>query len=300
MNRKLFYLGMLLLVTFFWGVTFPVIKISLEYVNPVVFLILRFAISSIVMLPFLAGNHSLRRANDIKLGISAGFLLFLGYFLQTVGLQYTTSSQSGIITGIYVVLLPLISYIYLKRSPARIEVLASFVAFAGLIIMSAGSIDNPSYFFGDILTVISAVAYAFQIAFVSKYSAGLDTKVFTFYQLFSVALFSSFFLPFYLTSVVINDYVLFTLFFTAILAGVLAIFITNRSLVYVEPTAAGVIFVGEPVFAAIASVLIIGTPLGIYTLIGGTVMVLAMFMTTFDSYLRGSPNRLKMAAEHAD
>lgn len=291
MNRKLFYLGMLLVVTFFWGVTFPVIKISLEYMNPVVFLILRFSISSLVMLPLIARSRSLRQRNDIIRGFSAGFLLFLGYFLQTAGLQYTSSSQSGIITGIYVVLLPLVSYVYLRKFPARVEVVASFLAFGGLIIMSAGSIANPSYFLGDMLTIISAVAYTFQIAYVSKYSAGLDTGVFTFYQLLSVALFSSLFLPFYLSGVSVNGFVIFTLFFTAILAGVLAIFITNRSLAYVEPTAAGVIFVGEPVFAAMASVIIIGTPLGIYTLIGGSIMVLAMFITSFGGYLRDLSRR---------
>ncbi len=286
-NPKIFYMGLLLLVTFFWGVTFPLIKIALGFISPVSFLVIRFLASSLLLLPFVIRNRSLRRARDIRLGISAGFLLFLGYFFQTVGLNYTTASQSGIITGLYVVLLPFISLIYLKLRPDRVSVFASFLAFAGLIVMSAGDLENSGIQFGDVLTIISAVAYAFQIAYVSKYSSTLDTYVFTFYQLLSVAVFSSIFLPFMGSPFAINYFVVFTVLFTAIFAGIFAIFVSNKSLIYVEPTAAGVIFVGEPVFAAITSVIITGQELGIYTVIGGTVMIFAMFLTTFRNYLMG-------------
>ncbi|MGC8506410.1 MAG: DMT family transporter [Thermoplasmata archaeon] len=286
-NPKIFYMGLLLLVTFFWGVTFPLIKITLGFISPVSFLIIRFLASSVLLLPFVVRNRSLRRARDIRLGISAGFLLFLGYFFQTVGLNYTTASQSGIITGLYVVLLPIISLVYLKLRPDRVSVVASFIAFAGLIVMSAGDLGNSGIQFGDVLTIVSAVAYSFQIAYVSKYSSSLDTYVFTFYQLLSVAIFSSIFLPFMGSPFTINYSVIFTVLFTAIFAGIFAIFVSNRSLIYVEPTAAGVIFVGEPVFAAITSVMITGQELGIYTVIGGTVMIFAMFLTTFRNYLIG-------------
>ncbi|MFG1519012.1 MAG: DMT family transporter [Thermoplasmataceae archaeon] len=286
-NQKIFYMALLLLVTFFWGVTFPLIKITLGFVSPVSFLVIRFLVSALILLPFVIRNKSLMRSRDIKLGISAGFLLFVGYFFQTVGLNYTTASQSGIITGLYVVLLPFISLVYLKLRPDRISIMASFIAFAGLIIMSAGNLGNSGIQLGDVLTVISAVAYAFQIAYVSKYSSSLDSLVFTFYQLLSVALFSSIFLPFMSSPFTVNYFVIFTILFTAVFAGVLAIFISNRSLIYIEPTAAGVIFVGEPVFAAVTSVIITGQILGIYTVVGGTIMIFAMFITTFRNYLMG-------------
>jgi drug/metabolite transporter (DMT)-like permease len=286
-NQKIFYMALLLLVTFFWGVTFPLIKITLGFVSPVSFLVIRFLVSAVILLPFVIRNKSLMRSRDIKLGISAGFLLFVGYFFQTVGLNYTTASQSGIITGLYVVLLPFISLVYLKLRPDRVSIMASFIAFAGLIIMSAGNLGNSGIQIGDVLTVISAVAYAFQIAYVSKYSSSLDSTVFTFYQLLSVALFSSIFLPFMGSPFTVNYFVIFTILFTAVFAGVFAIFISNRSLIYVEATAAGVIFVGEPVFAAVTSVVITGQVLGIYTVVGGTIMIFAMFITTFRNYLMG-------------
>ncbi|MHB8562244.1 MAG: EamA family transporter, partial [Thermoplasmataceae archaeon] len=73
--------------------------------------------------------------------------------------------------------------------------------------------------------------------------------------------------------------------FTALFGGVLAYFITTKALIYVEPTSAGIIFVGEPIFAAISAVIIGGEVLGPLTIMGGSVMVFAMLLTSVDKYL---------------
>ena len=81
--------------------------------RPVIFLFIRFLISSIILLP-LVGIKKLRTRGGEVEGIIAGFLLFVGYYFQTVGLKFTTPADSGIITGLYVVIVPLLSYVYLK------------------------------------------------------------------------------------------------------------------------------------------------------------------------------------------
>ena len=287
-NQKILYMGLILLVTFFWGVTFPMIKFALEYISPVVFLALRFSVSSLMLIPFIFKSGKLTDRRMARIGITAGVLLFLGYYFQTVGLDYTTAANSGIITGIYVVILPFISYAYLKLKVSRLDVVASALAFAGLFIMSASSLalKNSTVEFGDILTVMCGIAYAMQIAYVSKYSGGLDSTVFTFYQILTVAVLSTVFIPTYSTSLfTINALVIFVIVFTALFAGVLAYFITTRALIYVEPTSAGIIFVGEPIFAAISAVFVGGEVLGTLTILGGSLMVFAMFLTSMDKYL---------------
>lgn len=287
-NQKILYMGLILLVTFFWGVTFPMIKFALEYISPVVFLALRFSVSSLMLIPFIFKSGKLTDRRMARIGITAGVLLFLGYYFQTVGLDYTTAANSGIITGIYVVILPFISYAYLKLKVSRLDVVASALAFAGLFIMSASSLalKNSTVEFGDILTVMCGIAYALQIAYVSKYSGGLDSTVFTFYQILTVAVLSTVFIPTYSTSLfTINALVIFVIVFTALFAGVLAYFITTRALIYVEPTSAGIIFVGEPIFAAISAVFVGGEVLGTLTILGGSLMVFAMFLTSMDKYL---------------
>jgi len=287
MNRNTYlYLGLLLLVTFFWGLTFPLIKNTLEFVSPMVFLALRFGLSTAFLVPFLIRKKGIFVRRNVIQGSIAGILLFFGYYFQTVGLEYTTAAKSGIITGIYVVLIPLISYYYLKRRASRYDAIASVMAFSGLIIMSSSALSNSGIELGDILTLFGAVAYAFQIAYLSKYSEGIDSVVFTFYQLLVVAVLSVVFLPTYPSlQIDLNYYAIFTIVFTALFAGTFAMFITTKALIFIEPTAAGVIFVGEPIFAAISAVIINKEVLGPYTLIGGAIMVLAMFITTVDKFI---------------
>ncbi len=296
---KTYYLLLLLLVTFFWGLTFPLINNSLYYIGPVGFLALRFFISAAIMLPFILRRKSENIRLTVKYSFIAGFLLFVGYYFQTVGLVYTTPAKSGMITGLYVVLLPLISYTYLKKNVSRVDVIASVLAFSGLIIMSLNSGGNSGVQFGDLLTLICAVGYAYQIAYVSKHSSEIDSLSFTFFQLLFVAVFSVIALPtFEPYKFELNTYVIFTVIFTAFFAGILAYYISNRALIYVEPSAAGVIFVGEPVFAAIFSVILTHEQLGIYIITGGSLMVFAMFITTFYRYI--SEKRLKSAAQLRD
>lgn len=284
-KNQFLYLALLLLVTFFWGLTFPIIKTAISFISPVLFLSFRFLVSAALLLPFLRNRNAFSRTN-MKYGIIAGSLLFIGYYFQTVGLEFTAAAKSGIITGTYVVLIPVISYFYLKKRIRRMDSIASFMAFVGLIIMSAGNVSNPQMQLGDILTLICAFGYAFQVAYVSKHSKNLDSTVFTFYQILMVGVLSTIALPTYpLGHQVFNYYVVFAILFTAAFAGVIGYYINTKALVFVEPTTAGIIFVGEPIFAAVTSVIINKEVLGILGIIGGGVMVLAMFMTTFDKYL---------------
>ncbi|MEM0158146.1 MAG: DMT family transporter [Thermoplasmataceae archaeon] len=281
MDKRNFYMGMLILVTFFWGVTFPVVKEALQYIGPSPFLALRFLIATAMTVVFLRKSRNIFSWFNIKHGFIAGSLLFIGYFFQTLGLDYTTAAASGLITGIYVVVLPIVSFLYLKSKVSKLDWVASLISFAGLVVMTLGAINSLGTIFGDLLTLICGVGYAVQIAYVSKYSGRLDSGTFTFYQLAFVTILAFAFTPIVPGSyIIINSYVIFAAFFTAIVGSVFAYYISTVALIYVEPPKAGVIFVGEPVFAAIASVIIGHEYLGIYVVIGGAIMVVAMFLTT--------------------
>ncbi|MGC8514976.1 MAG: DMT family transporter [Thermoplasmata archaeon] len=286
MSKNLYYSIFLLLVTFFWGVTFPLIKVSLQYISPLPFLALRFSVSTIIILPFIIRNRQFRDRKAMIYGFWAGFYLMLGYVFQTIGLLYTSAGASGLITGLYVVILPLISIVYLKTRVSRIIIISSIIAFTGLIIMSTGAFSGALGWFGDILTMICAFAYAANLAYLSKRAAEFDSYVFSFYQLLMVAVFSALAIPFIPgEQFLLNAYVIFTILFTAIFAGVLAIFVTTKAMIYVEPSVAGIIFVGEPIFAALTSVWLINEHLSLYTIIGGTIMMVAIFIVTISKYV---------------
>ncbi|AAT43215.1 DMT family transporter [Picrophilus oshimae] len=285
MDRRIFYLLLLIFVVFIWGLTFPFMKITLYYISPVVLLAFRFIISSILLIPLIKKRNFLLEKKHLKYGLSAGFMLFLAYYFQTVGLKYTTPSQSGLITGLYVVMLPLISYFYLHIKANRGDLIAVMLGTAGLIIMS--KIDfSGSYLFGDVLTLICAFFYAMQTAYVFKYSRDLDSGVFTFYQLIVVGVLSAILISYNPDiSGLVVPIVIFTLIFTAALAGTFAIYINTRALMYVEPTAAGIIYVGEPMFAVLSSIIILGEIPNIYTIIGGIIIISGMLVESIDKYL---------------
>lgn len=286
MSKKLLYSLLLLLVTFFWGVTFPLIKHSLEFISPLPFLAIRFAISTVLFLPLVIRNKGLFKRENIVIGLGAGIYLAAGYVFQTIGLLYTSAAASGLITGLYVIILPILSVVYLKIRLTGVIVFSSILAFVGLIIMSYGSFYSGSMaWLGDILTLICAFGYAFQLAYLAKNSSKADSYVLSFYQLLITAVITAVMIPAYPNEVVtLNLYVIFTLFFTAVFAGILAIYVMTRAMIFVEPSLAGIIFVGEPIFAALSSVLLIGEKLTISTIVGGIIMVLAIFLVTYSKY----------------
>jgi drug/metabolite transporter (DMT)-like permease len=285
MRGKVFYFMLLISVVIIWGATFPIMKLSLYYITPTMLLSFRFLLSAVLMLPLVVKNKMLVEKKNLILGIAGGVLLFIAYYSQTVGLEYTTSSQSGLITGMYVVLLPLISLLYLKIRLNRIDVIAVSIGFIGLILMSSLKFSSADSF-GDLLTFICAIFYAVQTAYVFKYTKFLDSMVFTFYQLLMVGILSTVFLPFsWEPSGLLKPIVIFTIVFTALFASFFAILINTRALMYIEPTAAGVIYVGEPVFAVIASILILREIPTMDIIIGGIIIVLAMFMETIHKYI---------------
>ncbi|MCL6014239.1 MAG: DMT family transporter [Candidatus Thermoplasmatota archaeon] len=276
MQNETKYSFLIIIATLSWGVTFPLIKISLEYMSPVIFLAIRFLISTLVMIPFIKNRRDL---TGLKQGFIAGFYLFLGYYFQTIGLYFTTPAISGFVTGLYIVLVPVIGYLIYRQRISKSDLSAVTLAFVGMLIITVGEVSNFSLQLGDLLTFICAVGYAMQIIYVSRNNK-LDMVKFTFFQMAAVSLYSTIAIPtFKIYFNFSSPILLFTIAFTALFAGVLAYFITNKALVYVKPEKASIIMVSEPVFAAIFSVILTGIPLSYYTIGGGALMVVAMLMT---------------------
>ncbi len=276
MHNETKYSFLIIIATLSWGVTFPLIKISLEYMSPVIFLAIRFLISTIVMIPFIKNRSDF---TGLKQGFIAGFYLFLGYYFQTIGLYFTTPAISGFVTGLYIVLVPVIAYLIYRQRISKSDLSTVTLAFVGLLIITVGEVSNFSLQLGDLLTFICAVGYAMQIIYVSRNNK-LDMVKFTFFQMAAVSLYSTIAIPtFKIYFNFSSPILIFTIAFTAIFAGVVAYFITNKALVYVKPEKASIIMVSEPVFAAIFSVILTGIPLSYYTIGGGALMVIAMLMT---------------------
>jgi len=167
----------LVVVTAVWGVTFAQVKDALELYPLFAFLAVRFAIASVALAPVAAPR--LRRAGW-KPATLLGGLLALGYALQTAGLDRTSVSSTGFITGLYVVFTPLFAYALFRIKVARVVVLGVGLSLVGLALLAGVGVGQPG---GDALVLAGAAAFSLQIALMERYAPRYDAVAFTFVEM---------------------------------------------------------------------------------------------------------------------
>jgi len=166
----------LLLVTAVWGVTFVQVKDAVAVYPLFAFLALRFAIAGgTLAVPGVARLRRLGRAGALS-GILAGALLGAGYALQTAGLERTTVSSTGFITGLYVVLTPLLALAVFRTRAGRGVWLGVLLATAGLALLAG---IHRGSLLGDLLVLAGAAVYSLQIVLMERYAPRYDAVAFT-------------------------------------------------------------------------------------------------------------------------
>ena len=170
----------LIAVTAVWGVTFVQVKDAVDVYPLFAFLAIRYAIATGV-LAVVGGRRVLTLGRSgLAAGAVLGGLLGLGIGLQTAGLERTTVSSTGFITGLYVVLTPLFGLV-LFRTAVGLEVWAgALLAVVGLALLSGVAIGSPG---GDLLVLASAAAQALQILMVERYATRYDAVALTLVQM---------------------------------------------------------------------------------------------------------------------
>lgn len=250
MNKKQIKADLALLgVAAVWGITFTLVKDALAGIGPYYFLGMRFLAAFI----FLAAIYRKRLINagfkTVAAGAVIGLFLYAGYAFQTVGLQYTSASKAGFITGMSVVLVPLLCAAGLRRLPGAAPATGAFSAAMGLAALSLGDAMTVSY--GDWLVFFCAVSYALHIILVGRYSPRYDPVVLATVQIGVVAA-ASIACAAALEEMpaALTGEVWLALLVTAIPATALAFLIQNVVQRFTSPTHTAIIFTTEPVFAA--------------------------------------------------
>jgi drug/metabolite transporter (DMT)-like permease len=170
----------LVLVTAVWGVTFVQVKDAVELYPLFAFLAVRFAIASATLaVPAAPRLRSLGRPG-LGAGVVLGALLATGYALQTAGLERTTVSSTGFITGLYVVLTPLFALVLFRQRIGAPVWAGVAVAVTGLALLSGVDVGSST---GDLLVLSSTAAQALQIVMVERYATRFDPIALTFVEM---------------------------------------------------------------------------------------------------------------------
>lgn len=267
----------LLFVAFIWGATFVVVQNAMSFVGPFSFNGVRFLLAGLILL--MIQLISMRKAQEKRIGRSigagfiVGFFLFSGYLLQTFGLLYTTSSKAGFLTGLSIVMVPVLSFLFLKQKVTISIILGITSATVGLFFLTAG--DSFQLNKGDFLVLGCAVAFAAHILVNGYFSKTISPLLLSTTQVLAVGIFSSIcaFLfedweKLFSAALWTNGSFLFALLLTSVFATSLAFFIQTSAQKHTSPTRVAIIFAMEPVFAAITGVLVANEQLSVAAIVG--------------------------------
>ena len=188
MNSKIKADIALIFVTLTWGISYLLTQNTIESIEVFNFLAVRFSIGFILSSLIFYKKMFKLDWKMIKYGFIVGTTLFLGFANQTIGLQYTTTSNSAFITGVAVVLVPLLAAVFFKERIRREVVFGVILASVGLGFLTLNDINGLNI--GDVLTLVGSVAFAMHIILVGYYTVKTESIQFAIMQIGTVAVLS--------------------------------------------------------------------------------------------------------------
>lgn len=278
---------MLLFVAFIWGTTFIIVQNAIALLPPHSFNAVRFLVATIFLLIFaLIWDRKNLFAIPKELwfaGIFLGVLLFIGYGAQTIGLLYTTAANAGFITGLSVVLVPILSYLILKEKLKSTSIIGVGLAAIGLYIMTM--IGSVGINFGDFLIFFGAIFFALQIVYTGRYAPKYSAFILALLQIavcgilsLGAAIIFEDTTALLSIDVLLSFDVLLAIVITALFATSIAFLIQANFQRYSSPTKTAIIFATEPVFAALTSMVVLWQLLTWNVAIGGLLIFLGMIL----------------------
>src|ERR671915_779695 len=272
MGKSLVYTLLLVGVTAVWGWTFVVVQDAISAYGVLGFLALRFALASLALAPLLL--RMTRRT--LLVGSGIGLVLAMGYLFQTLGLLYTTPTNSGLITGLFVVFAPLADRIFFGTRASRQVIVAVALSLLGMVLLAGGGPEgvNP----GDLLTLLCAAALGLHIALLSRYAAGHDAGSLTLAQILAMAILFAAIWPVGGTVSLPPSEVWVALLITGLLASAGAFYVQTFVQQRLPAARTAIILTMEPAFAAFFGYWLAGDRLVAVQLVGAVLILSALFV----------------------
>jgi drug/metabolite transporter (DMT)-like permease len=275
-------------VTAVWGSTFVLVRDAVAQIPPFTFIAYRF-LAAALLLAALRPRLAAVGSPELAAGAAAGLALFAGYGFQTVGLQYTTASNAGFITGLSVVLTPLLAGLVLRQSPGRWPATGALLAAVGLGLLSLQTLEVRR---GDALVLGCAVAFATHILLLGRYAPRLSTYRLAIVQMATAGLLGL------AWAGVAGDLVVpgsagvwVALAITSVAASAAAFLIQTRAQREVSPTRTAIIFTMEPVFAGLFGFLLASERLSARGWLGAGLILAGMLVAELGGRRPAAPGR---------
>lgn len=276
---------LLLLAGAVWGMGFVAQSTGMDHLGPFSFIALRFTIAAAVVWPF-AWWESAKNQSRIENKLTTftqfaviGVVFFCGMAAQQVGLLTTTVSNSGFLTGLYVVFTPLVAVVFFRDWPHWVIWPASIVAMAGIFFLSGGNL--AALVVGDFLTIASALFWAIQTVLIGRFVIDSGRPI-----LLAATQFTVLALCAWLVTLVLNEPITldairgagWELIYTGVFAGGFAFTLQVIGQRYTSASQAVIFLASEAPFAAIFAAIALGERIGTLGIAGCLFILLAMLM----------------------
>lgn len=277
-------------ITFSWGLSFPLIKISLNFISPFFFLFIRFFITILLFFLLYRNKIDLTDYSKWKKGIILGIFLFSGFAFQTIGLKYTTASKSAFITGTAIVLIPFAQYFLLRSRPKPENITGGLIVLTGLYILSEAYITIPNL--GDLLTLLCAVSFAVHIVLLNKFTTENNFNYLAFGQFLTMSVLSFIFMIIFEIMIseelifIFNETLAVTIVYSSVIATLISIIFVTKYQQQTTPLRAGIIYSMESVFAVFFAFIIIGEILNFNQMIGALIMISGLIISEFFGFFK--------------
>lgn len=278
MNKQLKADLGLLSITVFWGSTFIISKLTLLEIPLLLFLVMRLGLAALMI--DLIALKQWRHLNTkiISHGFILGSLLYASYFFQMWGIQYTSASNAGFITGLSVVMVPVFGFFLDGSKPSLTVTIGIILAVTGLFLLTGA--DLFSWNGGDLLVLICAVTVAFHILYTGKFAPQHNVLLLTAVQLSTVALLAASALMFYdFSATEISGKAYRAVIYLAAFGTVYPYLMQTQMQKFTTTTRTALIFSMEPVFSALFAYLVAKEMLSLSGWLGGALIVLGMIFS---------------------
>jgi drug/metabolite transporter (DMT)-like permease len=268
--------ALLVLVTMIWGSTFLIVQQSIRLTGPFTFLAMRFGIGALVLAVFFHKRLARITRAELLTGSLIGVFLFGTYALQTTGLQYTTSSKAGFITGLYVPLVAILAVPLLHQKPTLSGMLGVLLSMAGLLLISVNGSFQFTFGLGELLVMGCAIATALHVIAVSKFAPQVDAINLALVQIALTALLSLITIPIARETFVLPPLLVWgSALFLGVAATAFALAVMNSVQQFMSSTQATLIYALELVWVGLLGTLA-GEHLSLFAAIGCGCIILGV------------------------
>ena len=289
LRKERIFLFLVLLLAVIRGSSYIFIKNIIDNQSPFEIIFFRFFLTGIILLIFYIKEFKSLNYYDLIFGLLAGIFLFSAFAFQTYGLKYTTVSKQSFLTSLYIVIIPLLDFIFFKNKIKKNVIALFFLILVGLLFISFKDFKNFEFSlnFGDILTILCALGFALNILLFSKIKKfNINVINITIIQMLAIGILA-FIFQIIFEKKVINFSMNFSLIYLILICTMLNFTIQNISQKYVPAHIMGLILSLEAIFGTVFAIIFLNETISQNFIIGTFLIAIAVILIQYFENKRG-------------